>query len=104
MKRSKALHKDDQQAGNSTTLLMIKSSFFEKISAYMAENEWKAALEAEIDKMAVEVNKIDGDGSKGSPLEEHVIVEIDQRLDAIYDKEPLGFEKDPTNSGAKMLV
>src|ERR1051325_1375635 len=104
MKKSKALHKDGQQAGNLTVLLMIESSFFEKISAYMAENERKTALEAEIDNRAAEVNKIDGDGSKGSPLEENVIVEIDQRLDAIYDKEPLGFEKDPTNSGAKMLV
>src|ERR1044072_6829076 len=83
---------------------MIESSFFEKISAYMAENEWKAALEAEVDSMAAEVNKIGGDGSKGSPFEEQKIGEIDQRLDAIYDKEPLGFEKDPTDSGAKMLA
>ena len=30
--------------------------------------------------------------------------EMDQRLDAIYDKEPLGFERDPINSGAKMLA
>ena len=83
---------------------MTESSFFEKISAYMAENEWKAALEAEMDSMAAEVNKTDGDGSKGSPLEEQEIVDIDQRLDAIYDKEPLGFERDPTDSGAKMLA
>src|ERR1044072_1270847 len=83
---------------------MTESSFFEKISAYMAENEWKAALEAEIDNMAAGVNEIDRDGSKDSPFEEHEIVEIDQRLDAIYDKEPLGFEKDPTDSGAKMLA
>ena len=48
MKESKVLRKDDQQAGSSTTLLMIESSFFERISAYMAENESKAALEAEI--------------------------------------------------------
>src|ERR1051325_4854925 len=101
MKKSKALHKDGQQAGNSTTLLMIKSSFFERISAYMDENEWKAALEVEIDNMAAGVDKKDGDGSKDSPFEEH---EIDQRLDAIYDKQPLGFEKDPTDSGAKMLA
>src|ERR1051325_6856079 len=55
MKESKALRKHDQQAGSSTTLLMIESSFFERISAYMAENEWKEALEAE-------VNEIEGDG------------------------------------------
>src|ERR1051325_3372981 len=100
-KDSKVLRKDGQQAGNSTTLLMIESSFFERISAYMAENEWEAALEAEIDNMAAEVNEIDGDGSKDSPFEEH---KIDQRLDAIYDKEPLDFEKDPTDSSAKMLA
>src|ERR1051325_922334 len=83
---------------------MIESSFFKKISAYMAENEWKAALEAEIDNMAAEVNERDRDGSRDSPFEEHKIVEMDERLDAIYDKEPLGFEKDPTDSGAKMLA
>src|ERR1051325_11106139 len=83
---------------------MTESSFFEKILAYMAENEWEAALEAEIGNMAAEVNEIDRDGSKDSPFKEHEIVEIDQRLDAIYDKEPLGFEKDPTDSGAKMLA
>src|ERR1051325_9458766 len=99
-KESKVLRKDGQQAGGSTTLLMTESSFFERISAYMAENEWKAASEAEIDSI-VEVNAMKGDGSKDSPYEEN---EIDHRLDAIYDTEPLGFEKDPTNSGAKMLA
>ena len=66
----------------------------------MAENEWKMASEAEIDNI-VEVNEMKGNGSKDPPYEEN---EIDQRLDAIYDTEPLGFEKDPTNSGAKMIV
>ena len=55
----------------------------------MAENESKAALEAEMYKLAVKMNEISRDGSKGSPFKE---IEIDQRLDAIYDKEPLGFE------------
>ena len=103
MEKSKALHKDGQQAGNLIILPMTESSFFKKISAYIAENKWKAALEAEMDSMAAEVNKTDGDGSKGSPFEEE-IVDIDQRLDAIYDKEPLGFERDLTDSGAKMLA
>ena len=67
----------------------------------MAENESKAALEAEINKLAVKMNEISGVGSKCSPFEE---LEMDQRLDAIYDKEPLGFEKDPIDSGAKMLA
>ena len=67
----------------------------------MAENESKAALEAEINKLAVKMNEISGDGSKCSPFKE---LEMDQRLDAIYDKEPLGFERDPIDSGAKMLA
>ena len=66
----------------------------------MAENERRAASEAEIDSI-IEVNETKGNGSKDSPCEEN---KIDQRLDAIYDTEPLGFEKDPTNSGAKMLA
>src|SRR3954466_1285828 len=36
-----------QQAGT-MTLIMSESSFFEKISAYAAENKRKAALEAEL--------------------------------------------------------
>ena len=47
------------------------------------------------------MNEVSGDGSKCSPFEEF---EMDQRLDSIYDKEPLGFERDPINSGAKMLA
>src|ERR1051325_3878751 len=100
MKESKALRKNGHQAGNSIILLMTESSFFKRISAYMDENEWRAASEAEIDSI-IEVNEMKGNGSKESPCEEN---EIDQRLDAIYDTEPLGFEKDPTNSGAKMLA
>src|ERR1051325_762677 len=66
----------------------------------MAENDWKAASEAEIDNI-VEVNEMKGNSSKDPSYEEN---EIDQRLDAIYDTEPLGFKKDPTNSGAKMIA
>ena len=55
-KESKVLYKDGQQAGNSTALLMTESSFFERISVYMAENESKAALEAEMNKLAVKMN------------------------------------------------
>src|ERR1044072_8195264 len=68
-KDSKVLREDGQQAGSSTTFLMIESSFFERISAYMAENEWKAASEAEVDSI-VEENEMKGVGSKDSPCEE----------------------------------
>ena len=47
------------------------------------------------------MNEITGDGSKCSPLKE---LEIDQRQYAIYDKEPLGFERDLIDSSAKMLA
>ena len=67
----------------------------------MAENESKAALEAEINKSTTKTNEVSGEGSKCSPFKDF---EMDQRLDAIYDKEPLGFERDPINSGVKMLA
>src|ERR1043165_6206165 len=100
MKDSKVFRENGQQAGNSTILLMTESSFFERISDYMAENNRIAASEAEIDSIGEE-NEMKGAGSKDSPCEEN---EVEQRLDAIYDTDPLGFEKDPTNLGAKMLA
>ena len=66
----KVLYKNGQQAGTSTTLTMTESTFFERISAYMAENESKAALEAEINKSTIKMNEVSGDGSKCSPFEE----------------------------------
>ena len=36
----------------------------------MAENESKAALEAEINKLTVKMNEVSGDGSKCSPFRE----------------------------------
>jgi hypothetical protein len=90
---------------------MPESSFFEKISAYMAENKRKAALKAEITNMADEAtygeiyNAGPGEYFKPKPPDEQVPMKLtDQRLDAIYDEEPLGFEKDPVTSSAKMLA
>ncbi|XP_050889047.1 uncharacterized protein LOC127094231 [Lathyrus oleraceus] len=90
---------------------MTESSFLEKISAYMAENKRQAALEAEITNMANKATygEIYNTGpveySKLKPPDEQVPVEpTEQRLDAIYDEEPLGFEKDPVTSSAKMLA
>ena len=56
------LYKNGQQAGTSTTLTMTESTFFERISAYMAENESKAALEAEINESTVKTNEVSGGG------------------------------------------
>ncbi|XP_050894658.1 uncharacterized protein LOC127101322 [Lathyrus oleraceus] len=77
----------------------------------MAEKKRKTALEAEITNMADEAtygeiyNAGPGEYFKPKPHDEQVPMELTyQRLDAIYDEEPLGFEKDPVISSAKMLA
>ena len=77
----------------------------------MAENIIIAALEAEVKYMVVEANNeaIHAKGPrvnfKPEPPEEITPFDKkDQRLDAIYDQEPLGFEKDPTTPTAKMMA
>ena len=78
--------------------------------AYLAENKLNTALEAKVKHMVVEA-KDEAMHAKGlrmdfkprPPDEEVPFEEKDQRLDAIYDEEPLGFEKDPTTSSAKMM-
>ena len=66
----------------------------------------KTALEAEVQNMAIEaINKeitpkkqtnttSPRECNKSPPFDGHVSESLDQRLDAIYDQEPLGFEKD----------
>jgi len=56
---------------------------WDKITAYVAEIKEKAALEAEIEQ------------------EEYSSIE-NQRLDCIYDDEPLDFENDPMGPAKKM--
>ncbi|KAK2370658.1 hypothetical protein QL285_083688 [Trifolium repens] len=59
----------------------------------MAESRLNTALEAEVQQnLAVEA-KVEEDGTNMSPT---------QRLDCIYDDEPLGFERDPINVTPKM--
>src|SRR4051812_17014127 len=102
----------DQQAGT-MTLIMSESSFFETISAYVAENKRKAALKAEpsnteidavLTKEGITESEIRTSFENTAPDEEIVREEPNQRLDAIYDEEPLGFEKDPMASNIKMLA
>lgn len=72
---------------------MMKPSTWDKITAYVAENKLKSAKEAEInEKATIEVVPEDFDGD---------LIE-DQKLDCIYDEEPLGFEEDPMGSINKM--
>src|ERR1044072_88787 len=92
-------------------VLMSEANALDRITAYMAENRINAALEAELEQnMALEaitvknsendlnmVNRpndtelqagvFDNVEGKGTPAT--------QRLDCIYDVEPLGFERDP---------
>src|SRR3954467_13896981 len=98
------------------TLIMSESSFFEKISAYVAENRRKAALEAELADVKVDTIQIkeeiaelevhtDFEHSKDTILDEEIVDEgSNQRLDAIYNEEPLGFERDPMAPNIKMLA
>src|SRR4051812_1238891 len=104
-----------QQAGT-MTLIMSESVFFEKISAYVAENKRKAALEAELSSTKIDtvltkegITELEIRTSfevpeDTAPVEEIIREESSQRLDAIYDEEPLGFEKDPMASNIKMLA
>jgi len=68
-------------------------NFWDKITAYVAENKLKAAIEAE-DLPRVVVETLVEEASDD--------LIYDQRLDFIYDDEPLGFEKDPLGSAVKM--
>src|SRR3954466_481182 len=104
-----------QQAGT-TMLIMSESSFFEKISAYIAENKRNTALEAELSNITlnpVSENEEILDSklhASSQSFEDPVRMvntteeEFTQKLDAIYDEEPLGFEKDPMASNIKMLA
>src|SRR3954464_8286096 len=98
------------------TLIMSESVFFEKISAYVAENKRKAALEAELSNTKMDtvltkegITELEIRTSfelpeDTAPDEEIIREGPNQRLDAIYDEEPLGFEKDPMASNIKMLA
>src|SRR3954468_22012652 len=99
-----------QQAGT-MTLIMSESSFLEKISAYVAENKRKAALEAELSNTKIDAGITELEirtsfelSENTAPDEEIIREEPNQRLDAIYDEEPLGFEKDQMALNIKMLA
>ena len=69
-------------------ITMTESNAWASITAYMAETRLNTALEADVHQnMALEA-KVESNG---------VSVPQAQRLDCIYDEEPLGFEKDPLN-------
>jgi len=72
---------------------MSKPNFWDKITAYVAENKSNMAKEAEtLQKEVVETLLEDANDD---------LVD-DQRLDCIYDDEPLGFKEDPLGSTTEM--
>ena len=91
-------------------MIMTESQALQRISAYVAETRMITALEAEVKYMATQANDQElpsaGPGKDFDPEPPDIIPEgmQEQRLDAIYDDEPLGFEKDPLANNIKMLV
>jgi len=72
---------------------MTEPNIWDKISAYVAENRFNMAKEAEVlQKQVIET------------ITKDTIDDLvdDQKLDWIYDDEPLGFEEDPMGSTTKM--
>ena len=85
-----------------TFVMMFKSPEWSRITAYAAENRIKMAIEAieSSENMVVKAN-----GNVKTELVESASTSItgnNQRLDCIYDEEPLGFEKDPISSSQRM--
>jgi len=72
--------------------MMSKPNIWDKITAYVDKTKEKAALKAEIEQE--EFIKNANDNFQYSSIE-------NQRLDCIYDDEPLGFEKDPIGSAKR---
>ncbi|WJX67181.1 hypothetical protein P8452_51673 [Trifolium repens] len=72
---------------------MTESSAWARITAYMAETKLNTALEAEVHQNMATEAKVESDG---------ISMPQAQRLDCIYDEEPLGFERDPLNETPKM--
>ncbi|KAK2395777.1 hypothetical protein QL285_057482 [Trifolium repens] len=72
---------------------MTESNAWARITAYMAETKLNTALEADVQQNMVVEAKVEKDGNPAPQI---------QRLDCIYDDEPLGFERDPLNETPKM--
>ena len=72
---------------------MVKPNFWDKITAYVAETRLNTAKEAEI--LQEKVIETPTEDATDDLLD-------DQKLDCIYDDEPLGFEENPLGSTIKM--
>lgn len=97
------------QGGEVSSMMITDFAALNRISAYIVENKQQLALEADVKNMVVEANEISPPVGPGKdfdprPPNEGQDEGQDQRLDAIYDDEPLGFEKDPLATNIKMLA
>ncbi|KAK2422650.1 hypothetical protein QL285_033170 [Trifolium repens] len=79
--------------GMFTKIMMTESSAWARITAYMAETKLNTALEADVHQNMATEAKVESDG---------ISMPQAQRLNCIYDEEPLGFERDPLNETPKM--
>ena len=89
------------------SIMMYEFDALEQISANVAKNRLKEDLEVEVQHMDVKANKFEifdvgqriniklkpPNDSRSTGME-NIDMEV-QRLDCIYENEPLGFEKDP---------
>lgn len=90
------------------SVVMIKFTVLKRISAYIAESKQQLALEDEFKNIVIEASEVSQSKGLGKdfdpiPPDKGQNEEQDQRLDVIYDDEPLGFEKDPLATNIKML-
>lgn len=82
--------------------MTIESTSLARISAYMAKNRIKSALEDEISQdLDFEANVESSKNIGGGPMGQTTPPES-RRLDCIYNNEPLEFEKDPLETNKKM--
>src|SRR3954469_15602668 len=85
-----------QSRGRQSKTMTTESEYLARITAYLAENKERTALEAELEKnMAIEAMLVK---NEDNPEVDHQV----EQLDGIYDDEPLGFEMDPTGSVKRM--
>src|SRR3954467_7236280 len=86
-----------QNRGQGSKTMTTESEYLARITAYLAENNERAALEAELEKeMAIEAMMMVK--NKNNQETNHQV----ERLDGIYDDEHLGFEMDPSGSVKRM--
>src|SRR4051812_49195567 len=77
--------------------MTTESEYLARITTYLAENNERAVLEAELEKeMAVEAMMMVK--NENNQEANHQV----ERIDGIYDDEPLGFEMDPSGTVKKM--